>query len=63
LTRVDPGPSGTTHHFSGRIDGRQIDHILVSREIDVLDAQVAHPRPFGRLPSDHWPVVARLRFS
>ncbi len=63
LTRVDPGPSGTTHHFTGAIDGRQIDHILVSPDIEVLDAHVAHPRPHGRLPSDHWPVVARLRLS
>lgn len=61
LVRVDPGPSGTSHHFSGSTDGRQIDHILVTRDIEVLDASVAHPRPRGRLPSDHWPVVARLR--
>ncbi len=61
LRRVDPGGSGTSHHFSGRSDGRQIDHILVSPEIEVLRATVAHPRPGGRLPSDHWPVVARLR--
>lgn len=60
LTRVDPGPSGTTHHFTGSTDGRQIDHILVSPDIEILDAHVAHPRPGGRLPSDHWPVVAKL---
>ncbi|MDP1793531.1 MAG: endonuclease/exonuclease/phosphatase family protein [Acidimicrobiales bacterium] len=63
LSRVDPGPSGTTHHFNGNTDGRQIDHILVSRGIEVLDASVAHPRPDGRLPSDHWPVVARVRIT
>ena len=61
LIRADPGSSGTTHHFRGTTDGRQIDHILVSPGIEVLDASVAHPRPGGRLPSDHWPVVARLR--
>lgn len=54
---------GTTHHFTGTTDGRQIDHILVSPDIEVLAAHVAHPRPHGRLPSDHWPVVARLRLS
>lgn len=61
LERVDPGPSGTTHHFTGATDGRQIDHILVSPGIEILEASVAHPRPHGRLPSDHWPVAARIR--
>jgi endonuclease/exonuclease/phosphatase family metal-dependent hydrolase len=61
LVRADPGPSGTTHHFRGNTDGRQIDHVLVTPDIEILDAHVAHPRPRGRLPSDHWPVVARLR--
>lgn len=61
LVRADPGPTGTTHHFKGNTDGRQIDHILVSPGIEIVDASVAHPCPGGRLPSDHWPVVARLR--
>lgn len=61
LVRADPGPSGTTHHFTGKTDGRQIDHILVTPDIEILDAHVAHPPPGDRLPSDHWPVVARLR--
>ena len=52
---------GTTHHFTGRTDGRRIDHILVSRSLEVLDAAVVTTRPGGRLPSDHWPVAARLR--
>ena len=52
---------GTTHHFTGRTDGRRIDHILVSPSIEVLDAAVVTDRPDERLPSDHWPVVARLR--
>ncbi len=52
---------GTSHAFTGRTDGRRIDHIFVSEEIDVVDAHVAYDRPFGRLPSDHWPVVAQLR--
>jgi endonuclease/exonuclease/phosphatase family metal-dependent hydrolase len=51
---------GTNHDFTGRTDGKRIDHILVSADIEVVDAHVEHPRPFGRLPSDHWPVVADL---
>ncbi len=60
FTRVDTGPSGTTHHFSGRTDGRIIDHILVRGDITVVAAGVSHERPHGKLPSDHWPVWADL---
>ncbi len=55
--------AGTYHSFTGSTTGRRIDHILVSRDIEVVAAEVAHPRPGGRLarlPSDHWPVVADL---
>lgn len=52
---------GTTHHFTGRVDGRRIDHILVPDSVEVLEAAVVTDRPGGRLPSDHWPVAARLR--
>jgi endonuclease/exonuclease/phosphatase family metal-dependent hydrolase len=54
-------PGGTAHGFTGRTDGRRIDHVLVSRHWDVVAASIEHPRPGGRLPSDHWPVVADLR--
>jgi endonuclease/exonuclease/phosphatase family metal-dependent hydrolase len=60
FTRVDTGPSGTTHHFTGRTDGRTIDHILVRGDLAVVAAGVSHERPGGRLPSDHWPVWADL---
>lgn len=52
---------GTVHQFTGRHDGRRIDHILVSDEWRVIDARVVR-RP-GRLGSDHWPVVADLELS
>jgi endonuclease/exonuclease/phosphatase family metal-dependent hydrolase len=57
---LPPAAGGTNHDFTGRTDGQRIDHILVSEEVEVLAAEVAHPRPGGRLPSDHWPVVADL---
>jgi endonuclease/exonuclease/phosphatase family metal-dependent hydrolase len=60
LPALPPGAGGTNHDFTGRTDGKRLDHILVSPDIEVLDAQVEHPQPFGRLPSDHWPVVADL---
>ena len=52
---------GTAHAWSGGTDGARIDHILVTAELEVVEAYIARDRPGGRLPSDHWPVVARLR--
>lgn len=54
---LPPNAGGTTHHFTGRFDGRQIDHILVPEDAEVIDARVVH----GRIVSDHWPVVATIR--
>jgi endonuclease/exonuclease/phosphatase family metal-dependent hydrolase len=54
------GAGGTAHQWTGRTDGPRIDHILVRGDIAVAGAEVQHPRPGGRLPSDHWPVVADL---
>jgi endonuclease/exonuclease/phosphatase family metal-dependent hydrolase len=54
---------GTNHDFTGRTDGQRIDHILVSEEVEVVAARIDHSRPAGRLPSDHWPVVADLRLT
>ena len=58
---LPPSAAGTNHDFTGRTDGRRIDHILVSRDFEVERAEIVTARPFGRLPSDHWPVVADLR--
>lgn len=56
---LDPGAGGTAHHFRGRGGGRQIDHVLVPADAEVLEAKVI--RATGRLPSDHWPVVTHVR--
>lgn len=52
--------AGTHHDFSGTTDGTRIDHILLTPAWQVHHAAVLHPRPDGRLPSDHWPVVATI---
>lgn len=52
---------GTAHDFTGRSDGARIDHVLVSSHFEVLSAEVFTERTSGRLPSDHWPVVADLK--
>lgn len=53
-------PGGTEHAFTGALDRTRIDHVLVGAGVDVLAAAIRHDRPGGRLPSDHWPVVADL---
>ncbi len=54
---------GTAHSFTGRADGRRVDHILASRHFEVTAAGVADHWGGGPLPSDHWPVVATLRLT
>lgn len=60
-TALSPDAGGTAHRFGGGVDGPRIDHVLVSDRWEVAGARITHPRPGGRLPSDHWPVVADLR--
>ncbi len=62
-TVLPPDAPGTNHDFTGRTDGRRIDHILVSSHWEIGPAQVVTGRPRGRLPSDHWPVVADLTLT
>lgn len=57
------GAGGTAHAFSGRVDGARIDHVLVRGVRHVGDARILHLRPGGRLPSDHWPIVADLELD
>ncbi len=46
--------------------GRVIDHIMVSKNIDVVDSQLlyhnvgGHPKSY---PSDHWPILTDLEFK
>lgn len=54
---------GTNHDFTGTASGAQIDHVMVSDDWEVVEARVSRERPRGRLPSDHWPVVADLRLA
>lgn len=60
LDAVPAGAGGTFHDFGRATDQERIDHILIGKGWRVVDAEVSHHRPSGRLPSDHWPVVATL---
>ena len=61
LTPEQIRQSGTFHGFTGQTSGTPIDHIWVSPEWTVTDAEVLNgdgERPF---PSDHFPLAATLR--
>jgi endonuclease/exonuclease/phosphatase family metal-dependent hydrolase len=60
LAPQGPGVA-TGNRFTGRVDGRRIDHILVSEGWDVVEAGIVRTAPGERLASDHWPVRAVLR--
>jgi len=60
----DRGPRSATHHdWDGSTAGTRIDFVLVGAGWHVAAAEIRHDRPGGRLPSDHWPVVADLRLT
>ena len=55
------GPQAATHHrWDGSTDGTRIDYVFADDRWDVAGARIDHTRPGGRLPSDHWPVVAEV---
>lgn len=51
---------GTEHAFTGATDRSRIDYVLTGPGVEVRAAWIDHTCPGGRLPSDHWPVVADL---
>jgi endonuclease/exonuclease/phosphatase family metal-dependent hydrolase len=55
------GPETSLTDFARLIDGRRIDHALVSPEVSVeAFATLADRDNRGRYPSDHLPILARL---
>ncbi len=60
-----PFQAGTNHDFTGKTDGPRLDHVLIRSaeggHWQVLSSVVLTERLGRRLPSDHWPAVARLR--
>jgi hypothetical protein len=54
---------GTRHGFDGHFSGPQIDHIRFSSNLRAIDARIDNHSRNGRYPSDHFPVVANIRFK
>jgi len=53
--------AGTYNGFRGNTDGAKIDYILTLPSATVLHAAILRKCEDDRYPSDHFPVVARLR--
>lgn len=60
---VPADAGGTFHGWSGATDHQRIDHIFISAGWTVARSGICHDRPWGILPSDHWPVFADLRMT
>jgi endonuclease/exonuclease/phosphatase family metal-dependent hydrolase len=59
----DEKVAGTFTGFDAtKINGEKIDYIFAPAGSDVLSAGIVRTARAGRLPSDHFPVVAQVRF-
>jgi endonuclease/exonuclease/phosphatase family metal-dependent hydrolase len=57
---LTPDAGGTEHSFTGATDRTRIDYVLTGPGVQVSAAWISHDRPSGKMPSDHWPVLADL---
>lgn len=60
---LHPGRTGegTHHSFRGSISGPKIDHIPICDGAQALDVKIDRRNMNGRYPSDHFPVIAKIR--
>ena len=62
VVRPDEKPAGTFSGFKfGSVDGPKIDYVLVQPGTEVMHAEILRFSRNERYPSDHFPVVARVR--
>lgn len=58
------GPFGTFNAFKpAQVDGDMIDHILTSPDLEVSDVTIDRTLYNGHTPSDHFPVIAKIRLN
>jgi endonuclease/exonuclease/phosphatase family metal-dependent hydrolase len=63
MRHPDAKEVGTGNQFKlGATGGEKIDYIFVEPATEVLSADIVRTSVDGRYPSDHFPVVARIRF-
>jgi endonuclease/exonuclease/phosphatase family metal-dependent hydrolase len=54
---------GTSHGFKGGRSAAKIDYIFVQPGVEVLKAEILHDSKDNRYPSDHFPIMAAIRFA
>ncbi len=60
----DEKQAGTFSNFKlDSVGGPKIDYVLVQPGTEVLSAEIVRTSRDGRYPSDHFPVVARIRLA
>jgi endonuclease/exonuclease/phosphatase family metal-dependent hydrolase len=62
LLHPDAKDVRTAHGFKGNRRGNKIDYIFTPPGVKVLEAQILYDNVNGKYPSDHFPVIATLRF-
>jgi endonuclease/exonuclease/phosphatase family metal-dependent hydrolase len=64
VVRPNEQLAGTFTGFEfGKLDGEKIDYVLVPPGTEVLRAEIVRFSRDRRYPSDHFPVIARVRFA
>lgn len=59
----DAGNVGTAHGFGGGTGGNKIDYVYMQPSQKAVMAQIDHYNLGGRYPSDHFPVIATVKFT
>ncbi len=61
MLHPDEKTVGTFNGFKNTTGGDKIDYVFIDDAWEVLEASIDRTMPDGRLPSDHFPVVAKVR--
>jgi endonuclease/exonuclease/phosphatase family metal-dependent hydrolase len=57
------GPESTWNGFREIVPGRRIDYVFVTEAVHVVGFKTIDESREGRFPSDHLPIVARVRIA
>ncbi len=62
--QIHPGakPVGTFNSWRGAATGQKIDYVFAMDHLNILSADILRMHRSGRYPSDHFPVVATIRW-
>jgi endonuclease/exonuclease/phosphatase family metal-dependent hydrolase len=61
LSEKNENKLGTYHAFTGKTKGGPIDYIFATPSISIMDTKIIKKTVEGKYPSDHFPVIARLK--